>query len=78
MKNSDFKLIYENPTIDDLSVGQVWKCLEDSKIVLISLVRELPDMIKGHIFTGFEVGEYISYSVSDFIKYFRCIYDPRK
>lgn len=63
-------------TIGDVKVGQVWKCLEDSRVVLISMVK--PKEICGYIFTGFEVAPYFTFALNDFVKYFTRIYDPKR
>ena len=56
-------------------VGQIWKCLEDNRIILISLDKD--NEIRGHLFTGFEVVPYISLAPMDFARYFDLILDPR-
>lgn len=61
--------------VDGLKVGQIWKCLEDNRLVMISMVKS--NEIRGHIFTGFEVTTYISLAPIDFVRYFNLLYDPR-
>ena len=59
----------------DVKVGQVWKCIEDNRVVMVSLVK--PSEIRGYMFTGFEVVPYINMVPIDFVRYFKMIHDPR-
>lgn len=61
--------------VDALKVGQVHKCLEDQRIVMISLVK--PKELRGFLFDGFQVVPYISMVPIEFVRYFKLIYDPR-
>jgi hypothetical protein len=61
--------------VETIKVGQIYRCLEDTRIILISLVR--PGCIEGYIFTGFEVCKYISLAPLDFIRYFTLVLEPR-
>ena len=69
-------------TIDQLKeklktvkVGQIWKCIEDKRIVMISMVR--PKEIDGYIWDQFSVMPYISFAPMDFVRYFDLKLDPR-
>jgi hypothetical protein len=61
--------------VDSIMVGQVWKCIEDNRLVMISMVK--PNEIRGYIFTGFEVTTYISLAPIDFVRYFELALNPR-
>lgn len=62
--------------LQNVKVGQVYKCLEDNRVVLVSLVR--PGEIKGYMFTGFEVVPYYNMVPIDFVRYFKLVLDPRE
>jgi hypothetical protein len=62
--------------VDNIRVGQVYKCVEDNKLVMISLVR--PKEIRGYMFDGFQVVPYVSLVPMDFVRYFDLVIDPRK
>jgi hypothetical protein len=74
MLNSDFKVIFEHPTEDDVLVGQVWKHIHSQKIVLIS--ANYNGEIRGYHFTGFEVGNFFSFDATNLIHHWICIYNP--
>lgn len=77
MNNSDFKTIFENPTIKDISVGQVWKCLENQQVVFIKEFYKERE-IRGFLFDGFSVGNFFSLDAPRFIRYHQCIYNPER
>lgn len=55
--------------INSLKVGQIWRCIENPNIVLVSLVR--PKEVRGYMFDGFQVVPYYSLCPFDFCKYWR-------
>ena len=61
--------------VDNIKVGQIYKCIEDRKLVMISLVR--PKEIRGFMWNEFEVVPYISLAPLDFVRYFHLMLDPR-
>ncbi len=60
--------------VNDIKVGQIYKCIEDRKLVMISLNR--PKEIRGFMWDGFQVVPYISLAPLDFVRYFRLQLDP--
>lgn len=63
-------------TQDDIRVGQIWKQIEDKEVtIMIKIV--LPKEIRGYMFTGFEVGDYISLDIPSFLRYHFLFHDPR-
>ena len=61
--------------VNNLRVGQIYKCIEDNRIVMVSMVK--PKEIQGYIFTGFEVAPFYSLAPMDFVRYFSLLHDPR-
>lgn len=60
--------------VDVLKVGQVWKCIEDNRLVMISLVK--PKEVQGYMFDGFQVVPYFTFALLDFVRYFELKLDP--
>lgn len=61
---------------DNVKVGQVWKCVENNNVVLVSLV--LTKEVRGYLYDGFEVVPFICMAPLDFVRYYYPIYDPHK
>ena len=61
--------------VDQLKVGQVHKCIEDNRIVLLSMVR--PKEINGYLFDGRQVVPYMSLVPLDFVRYFELLVDRK-